>query len=129
MPRRSHALYFIAMNYTVHGLMYGYFALRALRCLPAWRWLPRTITALQILQMAAGVGVQGLATFYARDGGGCAIAPSNLAAGALMYGAYLALFLDFFFAKYGGSRAFAFAAAALALAVAVAAAAAASAAR
>lgn len=106
------------MNYSVHGLMYGYFCLRALRCLPAWPLLPRSITALQISQMVAGVAVQAVALRYARDGGGCAIDVSNLVAGTAMYAAYLWLFVRFFASKYDAAGLGAVAACGAAVAVA-----------
>jgi hypothetical protein len=46
----AYGLFFIAMNYTVHAVMYGYFALMALKILPKWfpSWI---ITIMQISQM------------------------------------------------------------------------------
>ena len=50
-------LYFVAMNYSVHAAMYGYYCLSVLKRKPAWM-KARIITAAQILQMAFGVSVQ-----------------------------------------------------------------------
>ena len=44
------------MNYTVHALMYTYYAFRALQFrIPKWTMM--TITALQLLQMVVGCGL------------------------------------------------------------------------
>merc|ERR1711871_948387 len=55
------ALYFVAMNYSVHAIMYCYYACTALRLkfpLPPW-----TITMAQISQMVVGVVVQAGSTW------------------------------------------------------------------
>merc|ERR1712139_66501 len=47
-------IYFTAMNYAVHFIMYGYYFLMAARCLP--KWFPAgIITTAQISQMVVGV--------------------------------------------------------------------------
>ncbi|KAH8070212.1 very-long-chain 3-ketoacyl-CoA synthase [Aureococcus anophagefferens] len=48
-----HALYFVAMNYAVHSLMYAYYGLMAVDAKPAW-FLPEVVTGAQISQMVAG---------------------------------------------------------------------------
>jgi hypothetical protein len=46
-------LYFVAMNFSVHALMYGYYCLQALKLCP--KWFPTVwITLAQILQMFIG---------------------------------------------------------------------------
>jgi elongation of very long chain fatty acids protein 6 len=74
-------LYFVAMNYTAHSLMYGYYCLKALHVCPK-SFPTQLITISQILQMFVGPGV--------RD---CYNDRSNLHAGAVMYGSYLYLYL------------------------------------
>merc|ERR1719359_1399302 len=57
--RAPQTLVFVVMNYSVHGIMYGYYALQALKCVP--RWFPASvITASQISQMIVGMAVQAL---------------------------------------------------------------------
>ena len=81
------ALYFIAMNYAVHAVMYGYYMLMALALKPAWL-PPVVVTLLQLAQMVVGVAVQAAAMrAHARDPAGCPhLHKQNLVAGALMCG-------------------------------------------
>lgn len=90
------ALYFVAMNFSVHAIMYGYYACASLKIpfpLPPW-----AITAAQISQMAVGVTVQVSSTllYYQQTPEmPCAVNFHNIMAGALMYGSYLFLFVAF----------------------------------
>mmetsp|Transcript_21623 Transcript_21623/g.66124 ORF Transcript_21623/g.66124 Transcript_21623/m.66124 type:complete len:93 (+) Transcript_21623:887-1165(+) len=43
----SLGLFFCAMNYSVHALMYGYYFLAAVHCVPKWFPVP-AITVLQV---------------------------------------------------------------------------------
>jgi elongation of very long chain fatty acids protein 6 len=97
------ALYFVAMNYTVHAIMYGYFCLMALRMKP--KWLPPiVITILQLSQMVVGVGVQvaSMVKYMRGDvaSGACPLDGGNVAAGALMYASYFALFFKFMIERF-----------------------------
>jgi hypothetical protein len=92
-------LYFVAMNYSVHALMYGYYCLQALNCCP--KSFPTIlITLAQILQMFVGTGVCISCWYYMLQGRTCHNDLSNLTAGALMYGSYLYLFVDFAVRRY-----------------------------
>jgi hypothetical protein len=92
-------LYFVAMNYSVHALMYGYYCLQALGVCP--KSFPAIlITMSQILQMFVGTGVCISCWYYKYSGKVCANETSNLIAGALMYGSYLYLFMDFAVRRY-----------------------------
>ncbi|KAJ1410382.1 putative elongation of very long chain fatty acids protein [Ochromonadaceae sp. CCMP2298] len=92
-------LYFVAMNYSVHALMYGYYCLQALRMLP--KSFPAVIiTISQIAQMFVGTGVCCACWYYSLTGKSCHNETSNLVAGALMYGSYLYLFCDFAVRRY-----------------------------
>ncbi|KAJ1437269.1 putative elongation of very long chain fatty acids protein [Ochromonadaceae sp. CCMP2298] len=92
-------LYFVAMNYTAHSLMYGYYCLKALHICP--KAFPTVlITLTQILQMVLGTCVCVSCWYYAVEGRACSNDRSNLIAGALMYGSYLYLFVDFFVRRY-----------------------------
>ena len=84
-----HALYFVAMNYAVHSLMYAYYGLMAVDAKPAW-FLPEVVTGAQISQMVAGVFVQ-----YSAARADCGVNRANLFAGSLMYASYLCLFVKF----------------------------------
>ena len=96
-------LYFVAMNYTVHALMYGYYCLQALNVCP--KSFPAIlITLSQIAQMFIGTGVCISCWYYLLNGRTCANDFTNLVAGALMYGSYLYLFVDFAVRRYAGPK-------------------------
>lgn len=98
-----------AMNFAVHSLMYSYYWLAAV----GWR-LPRpvsmTITALQIVQMFAGLGVT-VAAYWAENWrssssaskmevGSCQNGGYTVEAAILMYSTYVYLFIRFFVVSY-----------------------------
>ena len=96
------ALWYGAMNYSVHALMYTYFALTAtsryrsaaLRAAPC-------ITTLQISQFAWGTVINIFAAVaYANPAIGCAIQPAILYLAAGLYLAYGALFVHLFVQRY-----------------------------
>lgn len=97
--------WFMTMNYTVHSLMYSYYAARA-----AGLRVPRPfamfITASQILQMIMGLAVVGLVYNWMHDEH-CPSSVDNITWGSLMYFSYLVLFAIFFYDSYlkGPSRA------------------------
>lgn len=96
-------LYFVAMNYSVHAMMYGYFCLQALNVCPK-NFPAYLITAAQIAQMFVGTGVC-ISCWYFKyhpkdPSSPCENDLLNLYAGALMYGSYLMLFLHFALGKY-----------------------------
>lgn len=94
-------LYFVAMNYTVHALMYGYYCLQALNLCP--KSFPTVlITLSQIGQMFIGTGVCASAWYFSLSGKSCSNDVSNLVAGGLMYGSYLYLFTAFALKRFGG---------------------------
>lgn len=92
-------LYFVAMNYSVHAVMYGYYCLQAVNMLP--KSFPTVlITVAQITQMFVGTGVCISAWFFKLSYQPCENETSNLVAGGVMYGSYLYLFCDFAFGRY-----------------------------
>lgn len=94
-------LYFVSMNFTVHAIMYFYYALMALRVVPTWfpSWI---ITTLQLSQMVVGTAVCAASWYYVtqQPETPCANTLGNLIAGGLMYGSYLYLFLEFFVRRF-----------------------------
>ncbi|KAI5103617.1 hypothetical protein C0J45_7198, partial [Silurus meridionalis] len=102
--RTAGGCWFITMNFTVHSLMYSYYAVKA-----AGLRLPRPcamiITILQILQMALGLMVLGLVYRWKNDTV-CRSTESNITWGSLMYLSYLLLFASFFYQSYmkGGKK-------------------------
>ncbi len=96
-------LYFVAMNYSVHALMYGYYCLTALNMCP--KSFPTIlITMSQIAQMFVGTGVCCSAWYFYYNGMTCHNDISNLIAGGLMYGSYLYLFTAFAFKRYAPKK-------------------------
>ena len=94
------ALYFVAMNYSVHAIMYGYYCLMALKIKPPVP--PVVITAAQISQMVVGVVVQVAASIKYLYAGAesCDVNGANVFWGGLMYGSYLLLFSKFALDRY-----------------------------
>lgn len=92
-------LYFVAMNFTVHALMYGYYCLQALNLCPK-SFPAYLITLSQIAQMFIGTGVCISCWYYLLQGKTCHNDFNNLVAGALMYGSYLYLFCEFAVKRY-----------------------------
>ena len=95
----STGLYFVAMNYSVHAIMYGYYYLMAIKAWP--KWIPaHLITVAQISQMVVGTSICVASYYYKKDGHACAVEWENVVSGALMYGSYLYLFTDFFVRRF-----------------------------
>eukprot|EP00615_Pteridomonas_danica_P001040 CAMPEP_0114370378 /NCGR_PEP_ID=MMETSP0101-20121206/32465_1 /TAXON_ID=38822 ORGANISM="Pteridomonas danica, Strain PT" /NCGR_SAMPLE_ID=MMETSP0101 /ASSEMBLY_ACC=CAM_ASM_000211 /LENGTH=300 /DNA_ID=CAMNT_0001521877 /DNA_START=55 /DNA_END=957 /DNA_ORIENTATION=+ len=96
----SQALYFVAMNYSVHAIMYGYYCLMALKMKP--KWLPPVvITIAQISQMFVGVAVQLAASYkYFTEGASCGVNGANIFWGGMMYSSYFFLFSKFAVERY-----------------------------
>lgn len=88
-------LYFVAMNYSVHSMMYGYFCLQALEICPK-SFPSYLITLAQIMQMFVGTGVC-VSTWYFihYENTDCATNFANLVSATVMYGSYLYLFAQF----------------------------------
>ena len=99
----SAGIYFAAMNYTVHAMMYGYFFGQTLKIVP--KWFPSyLITGLQIAQMIVGVTVCVALLYYKLNGVSCLQDLNNLYAGSLMYASYLLLFMQFAVRKFGDKK-------------------------
>ena len=94
-------LYFVAMNFTVHALMYGYYCLQALGVCPK-SFPVILITMAQIAQMFIGTGICISAWWFKFSGRECHNEVSNLIGGGLMYGSYLYLFVEFAVKRYMG---------------------------
>jgi elongation of very long chain fatty acids protein 6 len=88
------------MNYAVHGIMYFYYFLMAVKCKPKW-FNSMYITVAQISQMVVGVGTSILgfilAPTYTSE---CWFTRENNTGAMIMYGSYLALFVQFFLQRY-----------------------------
>ena len=101
------ALWYGAMNYSVHAIMYTYFALTSVQgCRESVLRFAPAITSLQISQFAFGTVVNGFAAVsYLSPGVGCAIQPVILQLAAVLYVAYGSLFVQLFVQRYCRSKA------------------------
>ena len=92
--------YFMLMNVIIHAVMYGYYALQAAGIRIPTR-IAMTITAVQILQMIAGLWTTAAPYYYASQGETSCFRNTWAAASALLvYGSCLYLFSEFFVDKY-----------------------------
>lgn len=92
-------IYFAAMNYGVHSIMYFYYFLMAARKLP--KWFPALIiTIAQISQMVVGVVLTIKSGFLYNNNRTCTVKADNLIAGGLMYFSYFVLFVHFAVERY-----------------------------
>jgi len=91
--RSSAGLYFTAMNYSVHAIMYFYFFLTSMGYKPPWGIC---VTILQISQMFVGVFVCSYVAYFKYQGLVCYQVPANFIAGIIMYASYFGLFLKLF---------------------------------
>lgn len=93
--KAASGLYFVAMNYSVHALMYGYFCLQTINKVPK-NFPTYLITILQISQMFVGTFVcVSCWYYYTYTTEPCHNDFTNLIAGGLMYGSYFYLFVKF----------------------------------
>ncbi|CAK4616579.1 hypothetical protein LEN26_001530 [Aphanomyces euteiches] len=90
-------LFFVAMNYTVHAVMYFYYFLAAVGIRASWA---KFVTVIQLTQMVIGVAVCAMGVYYLRSGTPCGLDRENLKWGIIMYSSYFALFLKFFIERY-----------------------------
>lgn len=95
----SFGRYIMCMNFTVHSLMYSYYAARCLE-IKIPKILAMSITSLQIVQMLVGCFVTVYAQVDKINGGPCEITQSTLYLSIVCYGSYLFLFLQFFAGSY-----------------------------
>jgi hypothetical protein len=99
--RSSTGLYFVAMNFTVHAVMYFYYFLMCYRIKPKW-FNPQWITIMQISQMVIGSAVS-LRSYYlllSNGNSACQVKEENVFAGLLIYASYLYLFSVFFIQRF-----------------------------
>jgi len=93
-------LWFAAMNYSVHSVMYGYFAITATKYRKLISPYAIFITLAQLLQMVVGMFVTIKAVLYQVDGKECHVNRTNSVLGLLMYFSYFVLFLKLFIDNY-----------------------------
>ena len=95
-------LWYAAMNYTVHSVMYFYFGLT--QCGPKAKKLAKRfsmlITLMQLSQMVVGIVVTVSSIVYHAHGATCYVPLANSALGLGMYASYFALFFALFQSLY-----------------------------
>ena len=91
--------WFMVMNYSVHALMYTYYALRAMK-FKVPKFVNFLITASQISQMVFGVYVCYTAYVVKRRGERCLVSDEHIFLSMFIYGTYFILFLNFFYSTY-----------------------------
>ena len=89
------------MNYSIHALMYFFYALRALKVKPP-RFVAMVLTIIQILQMIVAFGIYVFVTKYLLQFGlkGCNVSPINIILSFSIYISFLYLFVQFFRKSY-----------------------------
>lgn len=100
--RTPSSVIFMAVNSSVHAMMYGYYFLMTIKMKPKWM-NPVFITMAQLVQMVVGIIVTGMSTYYlstATEEKPCEIDPNTLIPCFGMYGTYFLLFLQFFLKRY-----------------------------
>ncbi|CAE8617201.1 unnamed protein product [Polarella glacialis] len=102
-------LWFAAMNFAVHSIMYVYYAAMAAHYGRAlYTAIAPLITTLQILQMVGGmvVTVTGARRYVMGGATACATDAANYKLGLAMYTSYFFLFFLLFWNKYFGGKCF-----------------------
>lgn len=87
------------MNFSIHSLMYSYFALKSIKIrIP--QFISMFITTLQIVQMAVATAICVNITLIKLSGGNCEQSLENVTIALLMYLSYFVLFVHFFYQSY-----------------------------
>ena len=103
LTNMSSGLWFAAMNYVVHSIMYSYYFLMNVSPLTRKLVKPtaKIITTLQLLQMVQGLIVSVSSFYYLSSPKGCHVDLANNKMGLFMYFTYFVLFAYFFQQSYG----------------------------
>ncbi|XP_053209318.1 elongation of very long chain fatty acids protein 6-like [Panonychus citri] len=96
----AYARWFMTINAAIHTLMYGYYAARAAR-IRFPKFVNMSITSLQIIQMIAGLAINGT-TFYHQmtSSSECDGHPNASIFGLAIYTSFFILFCQFFIRSY-----------------------------
>merc|ERR1711974_101273 len=92
--------WFACMNYSVHSVMYGYFAVMGTQYRKAVSRYAIYITLLQLVQMLVGMFVTIKAVMYQAAGEECHVNKTNSVLGLSMYASYFLLFFKLFMDNY-----------------------------
>merc|ERR1711948_138926 len=92
--------WFAAMNYSVHSVMYGYFALMTTKYRKYITPYAIFITLAQLVQMLVGMIVTIKAMMWQDVGAECHVNKTNSVLGLTMYASYFLLFFKLFVENY-----------------------------
>merc|ERR1711897_58908 len=92
--------WFACMNYSVHSIMYGYFAIMGTQYRKMVSPYAIYITLLQLVQMLVGMFVTVKAVLYQASGDECHVNKTNSVLGLSMYASYFVLFFKLFVDNY-----------------------------
>merc|ERR1712151_1491633 len=92
--------WFACMNYSVHSVMYGYFAVMGTKHRRAVAPYAIYITLLQLAQMLVGMFVTMRAVQLQAEGEECHVNKTNSILGLAMYASYFVLFFKLFVDNY-----------------------------
>jgi elongation of very long chain fatty acids protein 6 len=95
----STARWFSCVNYSVHALMYSYYAARAMK-LKIPKWVNILLTTLQISQMIWGIYLNYFVISTKLAGRNCSVSQRNIVANFFMYFTYFLLFSNYFYHAY-----------------------------
>merc|ERR1712054_658200 len=98
--RIATGLWFAAMNYSVHSVMYGYFAIMSTKYRKYVTPYAIFITLAQLAQMLVGMFVTIKAVMYQNAGLECHVNKTNSVLGLSMYASYFLLFFKLFVDNY-----------------------------
>jgi len=95
--------WFMCMNFFIHFIMYLYYSIQSLKIINIPRIISKTITILQITQMAIGIIIC-LINYYYSIYNNCIKSWFNLNCGLIMYISYFILFYKFFIDTYKSKK-------------------------
>jgi len=99
MDHTAPGQWFLVMNYTVHALMYTYYAFRSMK-FKISKWVMMTITTLQLVQMIIGCFIAAYTHVQMQNGVFCNQTRENVIFCMMMYFSYFILFAHFFYTTY-----------------------------
>lgn len=95
----STGIWFGIVNYSVHALMYAYYAVKASGRSPP-RWIAKSITTIQLSQMFVGILLNYLATKSLLENKTCEMNPFAIGISIFFYASYAILFGNFYYWTY-----------------------------
>lgn len=95
----STGIWFGMVNYSVHAIMYAYYAVKASGRNPP-RWVAKSITTIQLSQMFAGILLNYLAIKSLYENKTCEMNPFAIGISIFFYASYAVLFGNFYYWTY-----------------------------